>query len=114
MDARAALLNLSEVSKQVEAAVLFEDGAPLAATVDDERAGRMAELAERILAAVDEVEGDTPVTQVEAATAEGSVFLVREGEVAIAATSAPTPVIGLVMYDLRLCLRSLATEKEPA
>jgi predicted regulator of Ras-like GTPase activity (Roadblock/LC7/MglB family) len=115
VDARGALDKLIEVSKHVEAATVFEeDGTPLASTLDDERAARVAELAARMLATVDELEGDTPVTQVEAATGDGSVFVVRDGDTAIAAVTPPAPVIGLVMYDLRSCLRSLATEKEPA
>lgn len=114
MDAHAALDKLTEVSQQVEAAVVLVDGAPVTSTLDPERAARFAELAARILAIADEVEGDTPVLQLEAATGEGSVFLVREGETAVAATTAPTPVIGLVMYDLRTCLRTLVPEREPA
>jgi predicted regulator of Ras-like GTPase activity (Roadblock/LC7/MglB family) len=114
MDAHAALDKLTEVSRQVEAAVIVESGEPLASTVDSERAARFGELATRILSTVDELEGDTPVLQVEAATGEGSVFLVREGDTFIAATTAPTPVMGLVMYDLRTCLRALTPEREPA
>ncbi len=114
MDAHAALDKLTEVSQQVEAAVVVEGGEPLASTVDPERAARFAELAARILATADAIDGDTPVLQVEAATEEGSVFLVREGDTIVAGTTAPTPVIGLVMYDLRTCLRALAAEREPA
>jgi predicted regulator of Ras-like GTPase activity (Roadblock/LC7/MglB family) len=114
MDAHAALEKLTEVSQQVEAAVVFEVGEPLASTLGPEQAAHFAELVARILAAVDEVEGETPVLQVEAATGDGSVFLVRDGDTAVAAATAPTPVPGLVMYDLRTCLRALAPEREPA
>jgi predicted regulator of Ras-like GTPase activity (Roadblock/LC7/MglB family) len=115
MDPEAALVQLTKVSKHIEAAVLFdEEGTPVAATVEADRAGLIAELASRMLAEIDEVEGDGPVIQVEAATGEGSVFLVREADMAIAATTPPAPIVGLVMYDLRTCLRSLAPEREPA
>ncbi len=114
MDAHAALDKLTEVSQQIEDAVVVEGGEALASTVDPERAARFAELAARILAVADAIDGSTPVLQVEAATEEGSVFLVREGDTIVAATTAPTPVIGLVMYDLRTCLRALAPEREPA
>ena len=115
MDPKAALTQLMKVSKQVEAVVIFDqEGTALASTLDDERAGRLAERAAGILAFADEVEGEAPVTQVEAATGDGSVFIVREGDLTIAATTPPSPVIGLVMYDLRTCLRALAPEKEPA
>jgi len=114
MEAQAAVARLKEVSRHVESAVIFDaDGEPLGATSGADRAARIAARASRILGFVDEVEGDTLVTQVEAATAGGSLFVVREGNTAIAATTAPTPVIGLVMYDLRTCLRSLAQERAP-
>jgi predicted regulator of Ras-like GTPase activity (Roadblock/LC7/MglB family) len=115
MDAQVALTQLTEISKQVRAAVVFTaDGAALASTLDEERASRFRELAARILSVVEETDGAAPVTQVEAATGTGSVFVVREGNAAIAATTLPDPVIGVVMYDLRTCLRSLTAEKEPA
>jgi hypothetical protein len=114
MDPDAALAKLTEISKQIEAAVVFEDGTPLASTLDAARAARMAELSAQMLALADELEGEAPVTQVEAATGEGSVFLVREDETAIAATTGTGPVTGLVMYDLRTCLRALMPVREPA
>ncbi len=52
------------------------------------------------------------LTQLEVAVREGSVFVVREGELAIAATTAAGPTAGLVLYDLRTCLRSLAPPAE--
>jgi predicted regulator of Ras-like GTPase activity (Roadblock/LC7/MglB family) len=114
MEAQTAVAQLQEVSKHVESAVIFDaDGEPLGATIGADRAARVAERASRILGIVDELEGDPLVTQVEAATAGGSLFVVREGNTAIAATTAPSPVIGLVMYDLRTCLRSLFQEREP-
>ena len=47
------------------------------------------------------------MAQLEAATTIGSVFVVREGERAIAATTSPEPTVGLVFYDLKTCLRSI-------
>ena len=37
----------------------------------------------------------------------GSVFVVRDGERLIAATTRPEPTVGLVFYDLKSCLRSI-------
>ncbi len=37
------------------------------------------------------------------------MFVVRDGERAIAATTGPEPTVGLVFYDLKSCLRAAAT-----
>ena len=57
--------------------------------------------------------GGESLTQLEVATAEGSVFVVRDSGRTIAATTSPEPTVGLVFYDLKSCLRSAADE-EPA
>ena len=107
MDAQQALDDLMEISSQVEAAVLVgPDGAPLATTLPADRGERLARAAARML----EADGRTP-TQVEAATREGSVFVVRDGGRTIAATTGANPTSGLVLYDLRTCLRTLAAEQ---
>ncbi len=41
------------------------------------------------------------------------MFVVRDGERTIAATTGPQPTVGLVFYDLKSCLRSVAAEKKP-
>jgi predicted regulator of Ras-like GTPase activity (Roadblock/LC7/MglB family) len=115
--AAAALADLVEISSQVEAAVLVgDDGSMVASTLDDElRAKRFAETARRLYdAAVDnEAEiGSPPLQQLEAATLEGSVFVVREGERLIAAITGPEPTVGLVFYDLKAALRQSAPAAE--
>jgi len=55
--------------------------------------------------------GDGALTQLEVATGEGSVFVVREGTTTIAATTGANPTVGLVFYDLKSALRSV---KKPA
>ena len=47
------------------------------------------------------------VAQLEAATADGSVFVVRDGEPDDRRDDAPEPTVGLVFYDLKTCLRSI-------
>ena len=47
------------------------------------------------------------VSQLEAATLTGSVFVVRDGDRLIAATTTPEPTVGLVFYDLKSCLRAI-------
>ena len=46
------------------------------------------------------------VTQLEAATTDGSVFVVRDGDSYIAATTRPEPTVALVFYDLKTALRA--------
>ena len=49
--------------------------------------------------------GRRPARPLEAATLEGSVFVVLDGDSPAAATR-PEPTVGLVFYDLRSCLRA--------
>jgi hypothetical protein len=70
---------------------------------------------QNLLAAAGEARGGT-VTQLEAATSDGSVFVVRDGESAIAATTRPEPTVALVFYDLKTALRASRAddgEKKP-
>jgi predicted regulator of Ras-like GTPase activity (Roadblock/LC7/MglB family) len=115
MDAEQALADLTEISSQIEAAVLFDESGEVAgSTLGDEDAVRaLAAAAARLLegaAAFRSNGGD--VTQLEASTQEGSVFVVRDGTRRIAATTGPSPTVGLVFYDLKSCLRG--TVEEPA
>ncbi len=109
MDPARALADLREISAQIEAAVIFDDdGSAIASTVDDEeRAARIARAAWELLASAPE-----GVVQLQAALEDGSVFVVREGGRAIAATTGPEPMIGVVMYDLRTCLQALDGETQ--
>ena len=116
MDVAQALADLTEISSQIEAAVLFApDGSVEGSTLpDDEAAKRLAAGAGRLLEQADALRGDeAPVTQIEAATAEGCVFVVREGDRLIAATTVANPTVGLVFYDLKTCLRDSAAPTEP-
>jgi glycine/D-amino acid oxidase-like deaminating enzyme len=110
VDVAQALADLTEISSQIEAAVLFRaDGSVEGSTLVDETAAKaLAELLDRAEAVrVSEAE----VTQVEAATADGCVFVVRDGERRIAATTVADPTVGLVFYDLKSCLRDSAAEE---
>jgi predicted regulator of Ras-like GTPase activity (Roadblock/LC7/MglB family) len=107
MDAQQALTDLTEISSQIEAAVVFDDkGKVVGSTVPD--GDPFAKAAAELLAAADELKtGESPLTQLEIATGEGSVFVVREGKNTIAATTPPEPTVGLVFYDLKSALRSV-------
>ena len=125
MDAQQALADLTEISSQIQAAVVFdEQGKVAASTLEEGRAGALAEGVGRLLEqALDvKVGAGGPLIQLEAATDEGSVFVVADGPTRIAATTAPDPTVGLVFYDLKSALRSIAakptarrpTPKKPA
>jgi predicted regulator of Ras-like GTPase activity (Roadblock/LC7/MglB family) len=112
-EAKTALAELTEISSQVEAAVLFDrDGAVAASTVSDERAARIASAAKTLLEAAEKVR-ESELTQVEAATDEGSLFVVRDGAQLIAAATGPEPTAGLVFYDLKSCLRKASEKPKP-
>lgn len=113
MDAAQALADLTEISSQVEAAVLFgEDGAVEASTLADAAAAaELARDAEELLGQAGAFRSDGgEVTQVEAAAGSGSVFVVRDGARRIAAVTGPDPTVGLVFYDLKSCLRGASEE----
>ena len=107
MDAAQALADLTEISSQVEAAVLFDaSGEVTASTLSgDHDAAALARAAGELLARASELGDGGEVTQVEASTPNGSVFVVSDGSRRIAATTAADPTTGLVFYDLKSCLR---------
>src|ERR1700694_3108878 len=112
-EAQTALAELTEISAQIESAVLFaRDGTVAGSTVSDERAARIATAAKTLLEAAEEVR-DAELTQVEAATGDGSLFVVRDGEQLIAAATGPEPTAGLVFYDLTSCLRKASEKPKP-
>ena len=113
MDAAQALADLTEISSQVvHVAIVDSGGAVLATTIGDP--GRAARFVQGVTTLLEEADalrqtrGLPNLTQLEAATPEGSVFVVRRGDRVIAATTRPDPTVGLVFYDLKHCLRSIA------
>ena len=108
-----ALAHLTEISSQIEAAVVLDrEGTVVGATVDDERAGRMAAAALELFRAADE-RSERDLVQLDAELDGGSVFVVRDEDRLIAATTRGEPTVGLVFYDLKSALRGLAEEPEP-
>jgi hypothetical protein len=110
MDATRAIAEMVEISPQVrEVVVVGPGGSVLGSNASSERADALADGAGRLLAAA---ERDQPeLAQLEAATTGGSVFVVRDGDRVIAATTTPEPTVGLVFYDLKTCLRSIDAEQ---
>jgi predicted regulator of Ras-like GTPase activity (Roadblock/LC7/MglB family) len=114
--AEKALAELTDISSQVQAAVLFETGGKvLASTLPEDRAEEFAAAAKLLLDQAEVVrdEGDARLNQLEVATGTGSVFVVREGERVLAAVTSPNPTAGLVFYDLRACLRGASQPEKP-
>ncbi len=117
MDAQQALADLTEISSQIQAAVVFDDKGKVTASTlgDSPRADELARAAGGLLAAADEVKtGESALTQLEVATGEGSVFVVRSGKTVIAATTGSNPTAGLVFYDLKSALRTVKPDAKPA
>jgi predicted regulator of Ras-like GTPase activity (Roadblock/LC7/MglB family) len=116
MDAQQALADLTEISAQIEAAVIAQrSGEVIASTIaDGARAERFARAAIDLLDAARSApgaEGGDPV-QLEAALGDGHVFVVPEADRVIAAATRPEPTVGLVFYDLKSALRSSAPAEE--
>ncbi len=117
MDAVAALADLTEISSQVETAVVLDDGGALLGSTPDDpvRSERLARTGLDLLGAAQRhfQEGTRALTQLEVALRSGSVFVVRDGARSIVATTGAGPTSGLVFYDLRTCLRALDDPAPP-
>jgi predicted regulator of Ras-like GTPase activity (Roadblock/LC7/MglB family) len=116
MDAAQALADLTEISSQIEGAVLFDEGGVVLGSTlgDDEAAQGVAKAATELLDGASRFRSEGSITQLEASTAGGSVFVVRDGARRIAATTGPAPTVGLVFYDLKSCLRNAEAEPPKA
>ena len=110
MDAQQALADLTEISSQVRAAVIFDEQGKVAASTGTGGGEELARAAGELLSNAESVGRGAELAQLEAATAEGSVFVVRDGKTRIAATTGPNPTVGLVFYDLKSALRNLAQQ----
>lgn len=108
VDAAAALAELTDISPQIRRVVVVgPDGEIVGSNAPD--AGSATRLAERGLRLAVEADGvrGGHVSQLEAATGEGSVFVVRDDERTIIATTRAEPTVGLVFYDLKTALRAI-------
>lgn len=114
MDAAQALAELTELSSQVERAVVLRaDGSVLGSIPEDADASALlARAGLDVLAAAFELRS-TPqeVTRVDVELEEGALFVLREGGRTIAAVTGPQPTAGLVAYDLRTCLERIEPDK---
>ena len=113
VDAAQAIADLTEISPQVQRVVVIAaDGSVVGSNVDAAVAKRLVDGARGLIDAAEELRPG--VSQLEAATVSGSVFVVRDGDRVIAATTSPEPTVGLVFYDLKTCLRAIDVPKPAA
>jgi hypothetical protein len=112
--AEQALADLAEISSQVRSAVIFDERGEIAAsTIGEEHAGGFVRAVQDLVAAAGETSGGGErLAQLEAATAEGSVFVVRDGSRFVAAATGPEPTVALVFYDLKTALRAASSEPQ--
>ena len=116
MDAAQALRELMELSSQITAAIVVDaEGNVLATAPDDPSASAaLAASMPRLVGAAADLRTDgSDVTRVEVELEEGAVFVVREGDVTVGATTGPKPTSGLVIYDLRTCAQSIQQAEQP-
>jgi predicted regulator of Ras-like GTPase activity (Roadblock/LC7/MglB family) len=115
MDAAQALADLTEISAQIQAAVLAQaDGSVVASTFREEHKGKeLAGAASELVTAARESgePSGQPLVQLQAVTPQGSVFVVRDESHLVAAVTGAKPTVGLVFYDLKTCLRMLEREE---
>jgi len=110
MDAAQSLSDLIQISSQIRAAVIVdEQGAVAGSTLVDGAA--LAEAGRALLADASGLRNGAEPTQIEAATEDGSLFVLREGGRTIVATTGSRPTVGLVFYDLKSSLRAVDAAK---
>ncbi len=104
--AEVAVARMLEMSDDVRGcAVLGPTGEALAATGDRER----WQEAGAVLIGAADLAGDEPAQQVHIGTDDGEVFAIRHGELAMIAVSDRFPLASLMISDMRMVLRELAT-----
>ncbi len=116
MDAAEALADLTQISTQIELAVLVDTSGEVLASAGagSGQAAKIAEAARRLLAAAEEAMGEAEarerLVQLQVALPDGCVFLVQDDERLVAAVTVAEPTVGLIFYDLKTCLRHVAGE----
>jgi Roadblock/LC7 domain len=113
VDAEAALADLVDVSRDVEAAmVLLPDGRVAASGFPDERAEAFAAAVRKVVAAAEHMKPgeEAPLTRLDARLRGEALVIVRDGDRLAAATARATAPAALVAYDLNACLRSVETD----
>ena len=117
MEPAQALADLTEISSQIESAVLVDAGGGVVASTltEAERAQDVARTARELLSAAERslggAEERSRLVQLQAVTPQGCVFVVQDEDRVVAAVTVPEPTVGLVFYDLKTTLRHVAGEE---
>ena len=114
MDANDALERLLEVSEEIRAAVVFEQGEPIASNLPDDQAADVAGLADAMLAYAAALRAKVAVAQLHAVTPAGDVYIARRGDQGVVAIATAGSLEGLVQHDLRTLLGSLPRSRKRA
>ena len=112
-----ALDYLAELSTDIRAAAVLDDGGAIAAQsgFDEDDAGQVRELVGDLFDRAAEAAGDEPAPgQVEVALPEGSVYALREHGWTLAVVAGRFALSSLMFFDLRMVVRDLAGIKEGA
>jgi predicted regulator of Ras-like GTPase activity (Roadblock/LC7/MglB family) len=117
MDPAEAIAELKELSTQIESVTLARrKGDVIASSLPGSAPAAIATAAAELVESADELRADLgrdALAQVQAATSEGSAFVVVDaGRMAIA-TTGTDPTVGLVFYDLKTLLRQTADSPGP-
>jgi len=109
MNPAEAIAELKELSTQIESVTLVDrNGGVVASSIGAAQAERVAAAATELVAGADELRADLgrdALAQVQAAMADGSVFVVVDDRRIAVATTGADPTVGLVFYDLKALLR---------
>lgn len=109
VNAADAIAELRELSTQIETVIIAtRDGHVIASSLPARSAEDIAGAARELADGADQVRRDLgrdALAQVQAATPEGSVFVVVDDDRMAVATTGADPTVGLVFYDLKTLLR---------
>jgi predicted regulator of Ras-like GTPase activity (Roadblock/LC7/MglB family) len=109
VNAADAIAELRELSTQIETVIIASrEGHVVASSLPGERSGQVAAAARELADGADQIRQDMgreALAQLQAATPDGSVFVVVDGDRMAVATTGADPTVGLVFYDLKTLLR---------
>jgi predicted regulator of Ras-like GTPase activity (Roadblock/LC7/MglB family) len=116
VDAAEALADLTQISTQIELAVLVDSSGEVLASAGtgSAQARTIADAGRRLLAAAEDAMGEADarqrLVQLQVAMPDGCVFLVQDEQRLVVAVTVAEPTVGLIFYDLKTCLRHVAGE----
>jgi predicted regulator of Ras-like GTPase activity (Roadblock/LC7/MglB family) len=115
MEVEQALAELTEISSQIELALIFDSRGELVGTTlaDNHLADYLAFGATALFACSRRVTAEErgEPTQIELTYPDASVLLVRDGDLSIMTFTSPDPISGLAFFELRACLKKLVGGK---